>query len=102
MTTTTTTEVEIRTTCQHTVLVRMEEGLTAAWVLTACCKAAAKYMDTGVPGAPEVLCCKSCYGEVPEAYGWDLAMALEGLGCPCPDECAVHTIWQAELSAGRY
>lgn len=60
-----------------------------AYPLTACCQASGKGGATGV-------ICRACYQPVPSVMGGDLYGAILAAGCPCPDACLAHTIYQLE------
>ena len=99
MTTTTT----ITTECGVKVGAMLVADHVLVYPLTACCGAAA----TGgsiTDYYPDGIACKGCYEPVPAYHGIDgwaavVEAVIEG-GCPCPSECADHTIHAAAVELG--
>lgn len=92
------TYVQYRALCGYTAQAQIEpNGEVFVSVLTPCCQAATKYVDTGVPGAPEVHVCKACHQEMPEHFGGIGYLALRDAareaGCPDPEGCAEDVLW---------
>lgn len=93
----------ITTVCGVTVV--QDTELDMVWTLTPCCRATAKFMDSGVPGADEILACRGCYQPVADRYGWGGAgavhLVLEDNGCPIPHDCADNVLWALDREAER-
>mgnify|MGYP001393566357 CR=1 FL=1 len=88
---TTTTDLVVvtcRTSCRHRAFAFDRfDGERVYSVGTDCCNAA-------VTGSGNDVVCKACWKAVPDWLGMEtIEQQLELAGCPCPDECAVHTRW---------
>lgn len=87
----------IKTLCGVSVSVTVFESYTPAQImavpLTPCCNATGKGAESGVV-------CRKCFTPVPFYFGTNgheaIAEAVADAGCGIPDECAHHTMWQAE------
>lgn len=82
------------------VRVDVHDGLGPV-AMTRCCNAAVTYRAI-TPGGRERLVCKAC--NRPKSSEWgavgrvQIVEAVREAGCPIPEECADHTIWQATLA----
>lgn len=89
-----------QTTTRCRVVVANSDGMI--YPLTACCSASGK----GSADSPTGVVCRSCYQPVSAVYGdcgWAAVRdAVAERGCPCPQECADHTVSLLEAEADPY
>lgn len=84
-----------RTACKHVAALTITEPAVRTYQLvTGCCREAAV-------AAAEGAACAGCGTLVPVGLLADSLVAqLAGVRCPCPADCASHTMWQLDVAAG--